>query len=62
MGWMSSDDGYRRFNGRTYELERKSRSKKKLKRKAEEMKDSWIGGINSYRITREGTRYALWVR
>lgn len=63
MGIFTSDDaGYKRIGGKTYELRKTSMRKKKLKEKGEDLKDSWLSSVSSYRIKRKGSKWGLYVR
>lgn len=62
MFFEDNEDGYRKFNGKTYELHATSRSKSKLKEEGKELKSGWLSGIKSYRVARKGSKWGLYVR
>lgn len=59
--WGSSNKGYKKFGGKTYEREATGR-KKAMKEKGEDLKSSWLSSVSSYRVVKEGRKYALYVR
>lgn len=54
-------DEYRKFNGKTYELDDWSKSKREIQKEAKNMKNGLIG-ISSYRIVKDGKYYLLYTR
>lgn len=60
--FTENENGYKRINGKTFELYQTSRSKSKLQKKGKELKSGWLSGVSSYRVKRKGTKWGLYVR